>query len=64
MARLIDADKLKQDLADLYDFAKWDPWEVHFSLVDMVANIDGQPTADVAPVVHAQEFHMEQNKEE
>lgn len=63
MARYIDADKLKQVLADLYDFAKWDPREVHFSLLDMVANIDGEPTADVAPVVHAQEFHMEQEDE-
>ena len=53
MARYVDADKLKQDLVDLYDFAKWDPREIHFSLFDMVANIDGEPTADVAPVVHA-----------
>lgn len=53
MVRYVDADKLKQDLVDLYDFAKWDPREIHFSLFDMVANIDGEPTADVAPVVHA-----------
>lgn len=53
MVIYIDADKLKQNLADLYDFAKWDPREIHFSLFDMVGNIDGEPTADVAPVVHA-----------
>lgn len=53
MARYIDADKLKQNLAELYDFAKWDHRELHFSLFDMFGNIDGEPTADVAPVILA-----------
>ena len=54
MARYIDADKLKQTLTELYDLAKWKPRELHFSLFDMVGNIDGEPTADVVPVIHAQ----------
>lgn len=53
MPRYIDADRFKQVLADLYDYAKWDPRELHFSLFDMIGNIDGEPTADVAPVAHA-----------
>ena len=53
MARYIDAEKLKQTLTELYDLAKWKPRELHFSLFDMVANIDGELSADVMPVIHA-----------
>lgn len=53
MARYIDADNLKQVLTELYDLAKWDYRELHFSLFDMIGNIDGETTEDVKPVVHA-----------
>lgn len=53
MARYIDADKLKQNLTELYDLSKWDHRGLHFSLLDMVGNIDGEPTADVVPVILA-----------
>lgn len=42
--RPIDANKLIARLKELYAWAGWDLHEIHFSLSDMISNIEGEPT--------------------
>ena len=42
--RLIDADEFISELQKLYDYARWDQREVHFSLADIICNIEMIPT--------------------
>lgn len=47
--RLIDADELENDLAEMYEREGWDSKEVHFSLLDVIANNWGR-TVKAIPV--------------
>lgn len=42
--RRIDADDFIRGLKDLYQRAGWDRREVHFSLDDIISNLDNMPT--------------------
>lgn len=44
--RLIDADALIDHLRLVYDSADWDERSIHFSLSDMIANIESEITVD------------------
>lgn len=48
--RPIDANKLIARLKELYAWAGWDPHAIHFSLSDMISNIEGEPTIDITAV--------------
>lgn len=43
---LINAEAFLDGMRDLYAKAGWDPKEVHFSLNDLIANIEGEPKVD------------------
>ena len=53
--RLIDADELENDIIGLYNKKRWYPKEVHFSLLDMLHNIDQVPTVDAIMVAKLKE---------
>lgn len=44
--RLIDADALIDHLRLVYDSADWDERSIHFSLRDMIDNIESEITVD------------------
>lgn len=44
--RLIDADALIEHLKLVYECADWDPRSIHFSLIDMISNVDSELTID------------------
>lgn len=44
--RLIDADALIGHLKLVYDCADWDERSIHFSLSDMIANIESEITIE------------------
>lgn len=44
--RLIDADALIDHLTLLYDCADWDHRSIHFSLDDMIENVQSEITID------------------
>lgn len=44
--RLIDADALIEHLNLIYDSADWDPKSIHFSLTDMIENIQSELTVN------------------
>ena len=48
--RLIEADRLKDDLRGLYKFAEWDEREIHFSLADIECNIDMEDSVEAIPI--------------
>ena len=50
--RMINAEELIEHLENIYKRAGWDETEVHFSLRDMKANIDGEMEIPVAITVY------------
>ena len=48
--RLIEADRLKDDLRGLYKLAEWDEREIHFSLADIECNIDMEDSVEAIPI--------------
>lgn len=41
--KIINSTEFLRNMAELYEKAGWDPNEVHFSLMDLIANIDNEP---------------------
>lgn len=41
--KIINSTEFLRNMAELYEKAGWDPKEVHFSLMDLIANIDNEP---------------------
>ena len=51
MTRLIDADEFIKEMKELYKQAGWGDRDIHFSLADVISNIDMMPSA----VIHCKE---------
>lgn len=53
MTRLIDADAFIEELKELYKQAGWEDRDIHFSLADIISNIDMMPK--VGFVIHCKD---------
>ena len=62
--RLIEADRLKDDLRGLYKFAEWDEREIHFSLADIECNIDMEDSVEAIPIEWIRKWEQEHPYEE
>lgn len=50
--RVINVDDFISKLEELYQYAGWDRREIHFSLADIICNLDMMPTVEAEPVRH------------
>ena len=52
MSRLIDADAFIEELKELYKQAGWEDRDIHFSLADVISNIEMMP---VNSIIHCKD---------